>query len=289
MAGRKSASQLEEVTREVRRFYEACSFPGYDSHDTPSALADRARRSHYARLLDEQIPDSARVADVGCGTGQMAIFLSLGGRRTVGADLSSGSLRLGQEFKERFGLKDVRFVQMNLFEPALRPGAFDYVFSNGVLHHTADARTGFERIVSLVRPGGYVILGLYNRYGRLAHGVRRRLFRMSRRLAWLDHYVRTAPYGRDKAWIWYLDQYEHPHEDSFTVDDVLKWFAEAGVQYVSSVPRLVPGVVGLRDDEPLFEPAPLPGRFERLMCQAAWAITLAREGGFFITIGRRLE
>ena len=80
------------------------------------------------QLLDRQLPWSARVN-----------FLSMMERRVVGIDLWYNSLRKGQALKERFELGSARFVQMNLFRPAFREQSFDYVFSNGVLHHMADA------------------------------------------------------------------------------------------------------------------------------------------------------
>lgn len=280
-------ARIAEVTGKVRAFYEETCFPGYEEYDAPLDLVDKARRGLYARMLDDQIPYSARVLDVGCGTGQLPVFLSLNRRRAVGADLSLGSLRKGQEFKERFTLKQVAFVEMNLFEPALQPSAFDYVFCNGVLHHTADARGGFARVVRLAKPGGFIIVGLYNTYARVPLGLRRLIFRLTRRrLTRLDHYVRTQPYGAEKSRIWYMDQYEHPHEEMFSADDVLAWFREEGVEYVGSVPSLRVGA-RLTGDERLFEPSALPGRLERILCQLGWMTTIGWEGGFFITIGRR--
>jgi SAM-dependent methyltransferase len=280
-------ARVAAVTGKVRAFYEDRCFPGYEEYDGPLELVDKARRGVYARMLDDQIPYSARVLDVGCGTGQLPVFLSLNRRRSVGADLLLGSLRKGQDFKSRFGLTHVAFVEMNLFEPALRAASFDYVFCNGVLHHTADARAGFGRVVRLVKPGGFIVVGLYNTYARVPLALRRLVFRLSRRrLRRLDHYVRTQPYGGEKTRIWHMDQYEHPHEETFSADAVLAWFDAEDVEYVASVPSLRIGD-GLRGDARLFETAPLPGRLERILSQLGWMVTIGREGGFFVTIGRR--
>ena len=54
------------------------------------------------------------------------------------------------------GIERATFAQMNLFRPALKNGFFDFVISNGVLHHTADCRGAFTRISRLAKPGGYV-------------------------------------------------------------------------------------------------------------------------------------
>jgi SAM-dependent methyltransferase len=279
--------RVADVTQKVRAFYEETSFPGYEEYDSPLGLMDKARRGLYARMLDDQIPYAARVLDVGCGTGQLPIFLSLNRRRTIGGDLSFGSLAKGQQFKRRFALRHVSFVQMNLFALPLRPAAFDVVFCNGVLHHTADARAGFREVARLVKPGGFVVLGLYNTYARVPLATRRVLFRLSgRRLARLDRCIKTQPYGREKSRIWYLDQYEHPHEEMFSVDDVLEWFRAETIDYVGSVPPLHIGR-SLTDRERLFEPSPLPGKLERVLAQLGWMAAIGWEGGLFVMIGRR--
>ena len=36
-----------------------------------------------------------------------------------------------------------------------------------MLHHTGDARKGFEALLRKVKPGGYIMVGLYNSYARL--------------------------------------------------------------------------------------------------------------------------
>ena len=279
-------TSVEDVGRRVRAFYEGCSFPGYEDLDTPQALAERARAGIYARLLDEQLPLGARILDAGCGTGQLSLFLSILGRRVVGIDLSHASLSKGQRFKRQFGL-DARFAQMDLFRPALREEAFDYVFTNGVLHHTADAPGGFRSLLRLLKPGGVIVVGLYNTYGRLPLRLRKLAFRLTgNRALWLDGILRAPRVGADKKRIWFLDQYAHPHERTFTADDVLTWFRQCGVEYVSSIPPIRVGH-RLTSAESLFTPRSSGTRVDHLVAQLVWVVSRSREGGFFLTIGRK--
>jgi ubiquinone/menaquinone biosynthesis C-methylase UbiE len=273
--------EIVTVGKKVRAFYEQCSFPDYEETDTPFDLSEKARRSVYTKMLDDQIPCGVKVLDAGCGSGQLAIFLSTNDRKTVGIDFSMGSLRKGQDFKSRFHLKNVAFLQMDLFHPALKEEVFDYVFCIGVLHHTADAYRGFKSLCRLVKKGGYVIIGLYNRYGRLLVGLRRLLFRASRnRLAWLDYIVRTRGAGDPKSKVWYLDQYNNPHEVKFSVEEVLRWFRDNGVKYINSIPAIRVGTQ-LTPDARLFEPRDAGAPLEHLLCQLSWILTKGREGGVF--------
>ena len=54
-----------------------------------TALRARAERSAFARLLDRAIPGDARIVEVGCGTGQMCLYLARADRVVVGADLDA--------------------------------------------------------------------------------------------------------------------------------------------------------------------------------------------------------
>jgi len=48
----------------------------------------------------------------------------------------------------------VRFVETELRRSGLREGAFDVVYSSGVLHHTPDPRASFAALARLAKPGG---------------------------------------------------------------------------------------------------------------------------------------
>src|ERR1700675_180178 len=91
-------------TDAVRRFYEHAPFPGYRPSESLASLYARAERSKFARLLDQAIPGDARILEMGCGTGQMSLYLTRADRLVIGADLTRSSLLLGQGAARRFGL-----------------------------------------------------------------------------------------------------------------------------------------------------------------------------------------
>ena len=173
-------SDKPDVTSTMQAFYEKAPFPNYDELDCRSALQEKARRGVFAKLLDEQIPFGSSVLEVGCGTGQLSNFLGMTwGRKVFGADACLNSLRMGEEFRRANEIQHVTFLQMNLFRPVFRPESFDIVICNGVLHHTSDPFLGFQSIAKLVKPGGYILIGLYNKYSRLTTDFRRLVFRAS--------------------------------------------------------------------------------------------------------------
>ncbi len=279
-----------DVTDRIKAFYEKTPFPDYEDLDSADSLRRKSVQGFFARLLDEQIPSNAKVLEVGCGTGQLSNFLGLTwGRTVIGADMCLNSLRLGQAFSRKNEIASVAFTQMNLFRPVFRPGSFDVVICNGVLHHTSDPYLGFQSILKLVKKGGHIVIGLYHAYSRIPTDIRRFLFRISgNRLRFLDYRLRQRDLGDKKKNSWFMDQYNNPHESKHTFDDALDWFKRCGVEFVHSIPRMQPGE-GMAENEKLFEPVSSGSRWERFLVEAGMLVAGDREGGFFVVIGKKAD
>jgi 2-polyprenyl-3-methyl-5-hydroxy-6-metoxy-1,4-benzoquinol methylase len=270
----------------VRAFYSEAPFPGYPPRLDLAALRARARRSEFARLLDEAIPPDATVLDVGCGTGQLCLFLATGDRLVVGADLTRASLEVAADAARRLGVRRVRFVETDLRAPGLRAGGFDVVICSGVLHHTRDPEASFRAVARLARPGGLLVVGLYNAYARLPHRVRRGLARLTG-FRWipLDPVLRDRAAEPARRVAWLRDQYRHPEEHRHTLREVQRWFAAGGVEYLRAYPSTVtddavPAAGGL------FAPAADSWGLENVLHQLSWCFSLGREGGLFVVVGR---
>jgi len=269
----------------VRRFYERAPFPDYPPNASLSWLRARAERSDFARLLDRAIPGDARVLEIGCGTGQMCLYLARAHRVVIGADLTRASLQLGVEAARRFELDQVQFVETDLHHPGMRANTFDVVYSSGVLHHTSDPGAAFARIVRLARPGGMIVLGVYNAFARIPLRARRLLARLSEyRFIPCDPVLRDreSEPARRKAWL--RDQYQHPEEHRHTLAEVQRWFAENGVDYV----RAYPSAMLCEESEELFASASDNWWVEGWLAQISWIGALGHEGGLFITVGQRV-
>jgi SAM-dependent methyltransferase len=204
-----------------------------------------------------------------------------------GADLSLASLALAQRFKTGHAIERAAFLQADLFRAPFRPASFDLVIANGVLHHTADPAGGLAALARLLKPGGNVIVGLYNAFGRIPTDLRRTVFRLTgNRFSALDPRLRRADLGRRRRDAWFADQYQNPHESKHTMGEVLRWFAQAGLTYVNGIPKPRFGE-SFSSNERLFEPHDPGGRLSRFAAQAALLLRGGPEGGFFLMIGRR--
>jgi SAM-dependent methyltransferase len=202
----------------------------------------------------------------------------------IGADLTRASLVLGAAAARRFGLDRVQFVETDLRRPGLRVGSFDVVYASGVLHHTPNPRASFARLVQLARPGGTIVLGVYNAFARVPLRLRRLVARLSGfRLIPFDPVLRDRKNEPARREAWLRDQYQHPEEHRHTLAEVQGWFAENSVEYLRAYPSAVLG------EEPpeLFARAVDNWRPEGWLAQMGWIRALGHEGGLFFTVGRR--
>jgi len=273
-----------ERTEAVRDFYTETPFPNYPPEASLSWLRARASRSEFAQSLDAAIAPDARILEIGCGTGQMSLFLARGDRLVISADLTRASLMLAADAARRFGVRGVSFIETDLARPALQPGAFDVVYCSGVLHHTPDPRRSFARIARLARPGGMIVLGLYNAVARLPLRLRRVTARLTG-----ERWIPFDPILRDRAGeperraAWLRDQYRHPEEHRHTLREVRRWFAENGVSFVRSYPPVLGGEVAPAS---LFAPEEDDWAFGDWLTQLGWMAALSQEGGLFVTVGQ---
>ena len=271
-------------TEAVRTFYDGAPFPGYPARDSLATFRARAERSRFVQLLDRAIPGDARVAEIGCGTGQMSLYLARADRVVIAADLSRPSLLLGVAAARRFGISQVRFVETDLHRSALKSGAFDVVYSSGVLHHTSNPRAAFAQVARLGRPVGIVIIGVYKAISRIPLRLSRNVARATHfRIVPFDPVLRERRHEPARRAAWLRDQYQHPEEHSHTVAEIQQWFAENDVDYLRSFPSTVLG----DDPEDLFVRAIDDWTIERWIAQLGWMRTLGGEGGLFFAIGAR--
>lgn len=280
-------SSREDVTDIVKEFYEKSPFPNYEEIENLGNLVNKAERTFFANLLNKQVPFNIRILEVGCGTGQMSNFLGIAQRYVFAVDLCLNSLKLGQEFKKNNDLANVGFYQMNLFRPVFKEESFPLVICNGVLHHTSDPYLGFQSISKLVKKGGYILIGLYNRYGRLITDIRRIIFQLSgNRFKSLDPRLRREDRGEAKRDSWFFDQYKHPHESKHTIGEVLRWFDETGFEFVHGIPNLK-AFHNFSLNEMIFKKAPRGNCLDHFIAQTRLTLNGSKEGGFYIMIGKK--
>ena len=100
----------DHITSKQEPFYEEIMFPNYDGLETYGDLIDKSsKQSHLAAILDKDISYNSSILEVGCGTGQLSLFLKRFNRLVCGIDLSVPSLKLAENFRLKNDIDNVFF------------------------------------------------------------------------------------------------------------------------------------------------------------------------------------
>lgn len=196
------AEETEQGSREQTTLLRTIERFGYEwtTHADYNA-------QNFARFLEPVRPRLAPgmlALDAGCGAGRHLAILADKGIDVVGVDLSwavESAARLAR------GHSRVHVVQADLCRLPFRRGAFDFVYSLGVLHHLPDPGGGVAALVEHLRPGGFLLAWVYMRTTRkvLLEPLRRMaalvpprvVDRASLLLAALEYGLLIGPY----AWL----------------------------------------------------------------------------------------
>jgi SAM-dependent methyltransferase len=215
--------------------------------------------------------DGKVVLDAGCGMGRY-LRVAAGGPRghVVGMDLSR-AVNAARELTA--DLNCVSLVRGDLLRLPFSNASFDFIYSLGVLDHTPDPRAAFLGLARLLKPGGRIVVWVYQRERPLVEWIMNSQRAISTRLPlpMLEFLCRlTAPLGALKRrlfasrhWLvqrsgvavhlltigvsmhpdkevrvcdtldWYAPRYLSRH----TVDEVREWFREAGLSDVIDLSR----------------------------------------------------
>lgn len=96
---------------------------------------------------------TAKILDVGCGTGELLLYLKNSGFHNIaGNDISSGMLAVAQK-----KVQNANFYHGNINKCNI-PEKFDYIIITEALHHIPDLRETFRTFHNLLTDKGQVIL-----------------------------------------------------------------------------------------------------------------------------------
>ena len=224
------------------------------------------------RPFDRIMPDDLQgrqVLEIGCGMGLHSLELARRGAKVHAVDLTESAVEATQARMKEFGM-DAEIRCADAESLPYDSQAFDFVWSWGVIHHSACTARIVREIARVLKPDGEARVMVYNRDGRIA---RLMLFR---RYILGGEFIRHSP--DESLWRW-SDGYSARfyHKEQF--EDLFRGFFEE----VSSV------VLGQEADV-----VPLPGRVRSMVASQISdrrRLSIAsRVGGFlFLTASNPLR
>ena len=165
------------ISLAVQQMYEENPYPRYQYADhTPP---------HFAKQLIEYISLETTISNpfftnevsspssnpniliAGCGTGNQIINASRYKDAQITAiDISSSSLAYAARKSQEYQMNNVRLQQLDILDANQLQDVYDVIECSGVLHHMEDPAKGLAALNSMLKPGGYIKIGLYSKLAR---------------------------------------------------------------------------------------------------------------------------
>jgi ubiquinone/menaquinone biosynthesis C-methylase UbiE len=127
------------------------------------------------QLMLERIGDVSgqRVLEIGCGDGELAVFLANKGAVVSAIDISEKMIAAARERASTEGTK-VDFAVASAQEIPFTENAFDVVIAVTILCFVRDASLAFQEIARVLKPGGRLVIGELGAWSTWAMGRRLR-------------------------------------------------------------------------------------------------------------------
>jgi 2-polyprenyl-3-methyl-5-hydroxy-6-metoxy-1,4-benzoquinol methylase/Flp pilus assembly protein TadD len=161
----------DAVSLQVQNQYEESPYPRWTAvpQIEPTTVVHFLRdRLNIVPLSWPQTTTGVDILIAGCGTGSHSIdsALRFPKARILAIDISRVSLAYARRKSRALDLTNIDYGQADILKLASLGRRFDVIETVGVLHHLADPAAGWRVLLSLLRPHGLMLVGLYSATAR---------------------------------------------------------------------------------------------------------------------------
>jgi ubiquinone/menaquinone biosynthesis C-methylase UbiE len=126
-------------------------------------LEDMFRFRAHLAVVEMPLPalKGKRVLEIGPGAGGHSALFAKHGAIMTSVDLTHARARATNAKFRLMGAEGCNALQGDAESLPFADGTFDIVYSNGVLHHTADTEQAISEVLRVLKPGGLAVIMLY--------------------------------------------------------------------------------------------------------------------------------
>ena len=193
--------------------------------------------------LPHKIFENSSLIDFGCGSGQNTITYDwLGSNCTMIEYDKNSCINAGKLFK-RFSKNKYKIINENIFN-FRNIKKYDFVISNGVVHHTHNPKKNIKICCNALKKGGFFILGVGEKNGFFQRNIQRLiLYNISNnnsdiikysKILFKDHLNRSIKFGGRTIDEVIFDTYINPKIDTLSTSEIIKEFSKNKLLLYSS-------------------------------------------------------
>ncbi|MBN2127373.1 MAG: class I SAM-dependent methyltransferase [Candidatus Diapherotrites archaeon] len=267
----------------VRQFYTDFPYPSKQIDSNKNLFKNAQWITQMLGFNPNEFPVNSLILEAGCGTGEFSCGFALSEKSKItGIDLSPASIEKAKKNAVKFHLKNVSFKEADVLVLPFKDNSFDYVFSLGCVHHTTNPKNAVKEICRVLKPNGFLVLGVYNKYGRFITRIKKLLLDLMhskndlKKIELANKLFYSNKNLTEQKKIWIADKYLHPNEFFHSIPEVLNWFKENKIEYLNkSIPEII-----LWNSNPYSN----SNKLNYFLIQLNW---LLKEKSFFILTGKK--
>jgi SAM-dependent methyltransferase len=167
----KSISEFKnKISKEVRQQYEKNPYPRWRYCNQLYAINLENDLNHQIRpnnINFEKKSEKINILIAGCGTGKHLINIGkYDNSNILAVDLSLASIAYAKRKVKEFNYNNIKFLHADILDLKDLEQKFDVIESVGTLHHMENPTEGLKSLLKVLKPNGFLKLGLYSELAR---------------------------------------------------------------------------------------------------------------------------
>ena len=240
--------KISKITQEVNKVYSEKNPSTYFRDNNEVAKFIKNRENFLLKLkLPKKLFHNSTLIDFGCGMGQNTLVYDHLGSECTLIEFDKHSYISAKKLFKGYAKNFFKTYNTDLFNYKLNK-KYDFVVSNGVIHHTKNPQKNLKICADALMTGGFLILGIGNKSGFFQRNLQRFiLYSLSNnnndiikysKILFKEHLKRSVKYsGRSSEEI-IFDTYINPRIFTLGTQEIMNFFSKNNISLYSSYDSL---------------------------------------------------